>query len=210
MRSNRLLVGAVVVVALAVGASLLYRAKKTHDLKSHAAEATALLREAIARPDDAGRLDAHLRAITDRLETLHRERAPRNKALAEAADLYLTDVQAIVRNLGNAARARAAAAASRRTLAAHIAAAGHRGPDWIRNALVLKQRAERDNFDYRVALGALAGLYRWHGESQARLRAVAPGVPLLEAAEVERLHKAAKDAEERAEAEIGRIRAMVM
>lgn len=210
MSGNRLLIGAVAVVALAVGASLLYRVKKTHDLESGAADATARLRDAIARPDDTRRLDEHLRAITDRLEALHRAGASRNKALAEAADLYLTDVQAIVRNLGNAARARTAAAVSRRALSAHIAAAGHRGQGWIRSALVLKQRAERDNFDYRVAMGTLAGLYRWHGESQARLRAAAPGVPLLDAAELERLRKAAVDAEARAEAEIARIRAMVM
>lgn len=209
MSVNRLLLAAIAVVALAVAASVLYRAKTSYDLKTGAADATARLREAIARPDDARRLDEHLRAITARLESL-RGAASRDRAAAQAIEVYLTDVQAIVRNLGNAARARAAAAASQRALTAHMRAAGGRGQGWIRNALLLKQRAERDNFDYRVAMGALAGLYRWHGESQARLRAVAPGVPLLEAAEVERLHKAAKDAEAQAEAEIARIRAMVI
>lgn len=213
-RTKLVVFGLAAVLLLAFAGSMLYGVKKRLELASSAtastADATARLRDAVSGKADAAQLEGYAKAVAGHLETLRREDASRNKALAEAAELYLTDVQAILRNQAAAARARAAALASRRALAGHIGAAGTRGTGWIQQALGLKDRAERDNFDYRAAMGALATLYHAHRESQDKLRAALPGAPLLEEALRARLHQEAKDAVQLAEADIERIRQMVL
>jgi len=214
-KRNKLIIGGIVAaLVLAVAGSMLYGVKKKFDLESSAtasaADATARLREAASGKADAAQLEGHAQAVAEHLETLRREDASRNKALAEATELYLTDVQAMLRNHAAAARARAAGLASRRALAAHIDTAGERGTGWIQQALALKAKAERDNFDYRTAMSALATLYFSHRESQDKLRGVAPATPLIEEALRQRLHQQAKDAELQAEVEIERIRQLVL
>jgi hypothetical protein len=218
-RINKLLIGGGIAAALllAIVGTLFYGSFKKINLESkavsHIATATAQLQEAIALPLDgqgaAGRLEEHAKAVAGLLESLKREDAHRNRALADAAEVYLVDAQAILRNRTNAARARGAAIASRRALTGHIAAAGARGPGWIQNALALKQRAERDSFDYRNALGTYAGLLQAHHESQARVRAVRPNARLLEEPQVQAAFKAAKDAEQQAVADLEKLRALV-
>ena len=212
---SKLLLGAFAgVIVLGIGGSFYYGAIKKRDLESSAAasvaDATARLRTAATLPLDspqaAAQLQAHEAALAGHLERLRAEDASRNKALAEAAELYLVDVHAMLRVQANAARALAAARASRRALAAHMNSAEGRGVGWIQRALALKERAERDNFDSRAALGALAGLYYAHAESQRKLRAAVPEAPLLAEEERRRLHQAAKDAEARAEQDLEQLR----
>lgn len=201
-------------IVLAIGGSFYYGSVKKRALESSAAsavaDATARLREAGATPLDAAQaaaqLQVHEAALAQHLARLRAEDASRNKVLAEAAELYLVDVHAILRVQGNAARALTAARASRRALAAHIENAEGRGTGWIQRALALKGRAERDNFDYRTAVGALAGLWFAHRESQDKLRAAAPGAPLLEEAQRKALHQAAKDAEAKAGQDLEQLR----
>ena len=218
MRSSnrsKLLLGAFAgVIVLAIAGGFYYGAKKRHDLESSAAasvaDATARLRDAavvaLDAPQAAARLQAHEAALAESLERLRAEDASRNKSLAEAAELYLVDVHAMLRVQAFAARAHAAARASRRALAAHMDSAEGRGAGWIQRALALKDRAERDNFDYRTALGALAALYYAHRESQEKLRAAVPGAPLLGEAERQKLQQAAKSAIEKAEEDLQRLR----
>ncbi len=212
---GKLLLGAFAgVIVLAIGGSFYYGSLRKHALESSAAasvaDATARLRTAAAlapeAPQAAAQLQAHEAALAGHLERLRAEDASRNKALAEAAELYLVDVQAILRVQANAARARAASGASRRALAAHMEQAEGRGAGWIQRALALKEKAERDNFDYRTATGALAALYYAHPESQQKLRAAAPQAPLLAEEERRRLHQAAKDAEARAAQDLEQLR----
>ena len=185
-RRNKLVViGAVAVLALAIVLGWLWGAKKTRDLESSArtsiAATTARLQESLAlapdAPDAPLRLEGHAKAVGQHLEALRREDAKRNRALAEAAELYLVDAQAMLRNQTSAARARAAALASRRALAAHMSHAAGRGAGWIDQALGLKARAERDNFDYRTAIGAWAELLRAHRDTQDKVRAALPAAP---------------------------------
>jgi hypothetical protein len=213
-RSKLLLGGFAAVIMLAIAGSLFYGMKKKHDLESSAAasaaDATERLRQAagiaLDAPQAADKLQAHADVLGQHLARLRAEDVSRNRPLADAAELYLVDVQAILHVQANAARALAASRASRRALAAHIERAEGRGPGWIQRALALKDRAERDNFDYRTALGALAGLYYAHRDSQEQMRAAAPGTPLLEEAERARLHQAAKDAEAQAVKELEQLR----
>jgi hypothetical protein len=218
MRSSnrsKLLLGAFAgVIVLAIGGGFYYGAMKKRALESGAAasvaDATVRLRDAAALPLDgpqaAAQLQAHEAALAEHLERLRAEDASRNKALAEAAELYLVDVHAMLRVRANAARALAAARASRRALAAHMAQAEGRGAGWIPRALALKEKAERDNFDYRTALGALAALYYAHRESQQKLRAALPDAPLLADEERLRLHQAAQEAEAKAGQELEQLR----
>jgi hypothetical protein len=218
-RINKLLIGGGIAAALllAIVATMFYGSFKKHRLESnavaHVATATVHLQEGIVLPLEAqgtaAALERHTSAVAQLLESLKREDAQRNRALADAAEVYLVDAQAILRNRGNAARARGAAIASRRALTGHIGAAGGRGQGWIQNALALKQRAERDSFDYRNALGTYAGLLQSHHESQARVRAVRPGARLLEDAQVQAALKAARDAEQQAVADLEKLRALV-
>ena len=218
-RINKLLIGGGIAAAvlLAIVATMFYGSFKKHGLESkavsHIATATARLQEGIALPleaqETAGALEEHTKAVAQLIESLKREDAQRNRALAEAAELYLVDAHAILRNRANAARARGASIASRRTLTGHVAAAGGRGQGWIQNALALKQRAERDSFDYRNALGTYAGLLQGHRDTQDKVRKVRPGARLLEEAQVQAALKAAKEAEQQAVAELERLRALV-
>jgi hypothetical protein len=212
---KKLLLGAfAAVLALGIAGAYLYGAKKKLDLESSAAasvaDATTRLREvaglALDAPQAAARLAAHAEAMEAHLEVLRAEDASRNKALAEAAELYLLDVQAIARNRSNAARAQGATRASTRALAAHLEHAADRGTGWIQRALALKERAERDNFDLRSSLGALAGLVDAHRESQARLKAAAPAAPLLSDEERLALLKATRAAEAEAGEALERLR----
>ena len=213
-RTKIVVFGLAAVLLLVVAGRMLFGVTKKRDLESSAlasaADATARLRDAVTGKADAARVQAHAAAVAQSIEALRAEDSSRAKALAEAAELYLTDAQAILRNQAAALRARAAATASRRALAAHLAHAADRGTGWIQRAVALKTQAERDNFDYRAAVSALAALYRAHRESQEKLRAVAPQAPLLEEELRARLYQQAKDAEKEAEAEIERVRTMAL
>jgi len=217
-RNRMLIAAAVAFVALAVIAGWLWGYKKTQDLVSSArgsiTSATQRLQEATALKPEAtdalARVEAHRKAVEQSLDTLRREDAKRNKALAEAAELYLVDVHAMLRNQGNAVRTHVAAIGSRRALAAHMGRAEDRGQGWIQQALSLKTKAEKDNFEYRSALGAWAELLKTHADSQDKVRAAWPQAPLLDKAAVDAAYKAVKAAELEAGAELERVRQMAI
>jgi hypothetical protein len=209
-----LLVGAAAVLIVAIAGVFLYGAKKRQDLESSAitsaTQATADLREAAGLAVGAPRAADALRArdvdLERRLAALRAEDSARNPRLAEAAELYLVDAQAILRNHAEASRAFTAWRLSRAALLAHLRNAGERGPGWIQQALELKNRAERDNFDARTAAEALERLLKAHPDTQAKLHAVAPSVPLLGDAERRALQKAAHDAVDKAENDLQNLR----
>jgi len=218
-RRNKLIViGAVAFVALSIVLGWLWGAKKTRDLESSArgsiAASTSRLQESLAlspdAPDALAKLEGHAKAVGQTLEALRREDAKRNRPLAEAAELYLVDVQAMLRIQANATRARGASLASGRALTAHMSHAAGRGAGWIDQAVALKARAERDNFDYRTAIGAWAELLRAHRDTQEKVRAALPVARLLEDAARDAAFKRAKDAEQQAAAELERIRQMAI
>jgi hypothetical protein len=213
-RQKLLFAGFAAIIVLAIAAIMAYGSKKKHELESSAAAsvaaATADLREAVALALDAqGAADKLERFGADlgaRLEALRAEDSSRNKPLAEASELYLVDVGAILHNQASAARALAAAHASSRALAAHLERAEGRGPGWIDRALALKGKAERDNFDLRTSMGALAELLRAHADTQDKLRAVYPGAPLLAEAARKAALDAAKAAQDKAAQDLERLR----
>ncbi|MGH8688445.1 MAG: hypothetical protein ACREVQ_12140 [Burkholderiales bacterium] len=217
-RNPRLLIGIVAaVLVLAVGGYFLHGLKKTRDLQSSAgagvADATERLRGALALEpgaDEAARLDADAAAINPSLARLRAEDESRNKVLADAAELYLVDVQAILKNAATAARAGAAWEADRKALAAHLDRAAARGPGWIDRALALKQKAEKDCFDYRNALGTVADLLQAHQDTQATLRAAWAAAPMIADEERKAGRKLAQQAADRAGQALGELRQLPM
>lgn len=215
---NIIIAGAAAALVLAVGLGWLWGAKKTHDLESNSrggiAAATAGLQAALAlapdAPDALATLEAQGKTIGQYLAALRREDGARNRPLAEAAELYLVDAQAILRNQANAVRARSAALASRRALAAHIGHAAGRGQGWIQQALALKEKAERDYFDYRTSMNAFAELLKAHRETQDKVRAALPAARLLEEPVRQAAYQRALEAEQQAAAELERIRQMAI
>ncbi|MDH5221718.1 MAG: hypothetical protein OEW94_10865 [Betaproteobacteria bacterium] len=212
--NRKALIGAAAVVVLAVAGTVLWGVKKTRDLESSAAasaaQATSYLREAAAfalgDPQAVETLRLHGEDLDARLAALRAEDASRNRALAEAAEIYVSDVRAILRNHAGASRALIAARASRLGLAAHLDRAAARGPGWIDTAVKLKKRAEQDSFEARTAAEALEGLLKGHRDSQARLRAVLPGAPLLEEGARAKLQQAARAALDKAEQDLQQLR----
>src|SRR5512134_2110314 len=104
-RINKLLIGGGIAAAvlLAIVATLFYGSFKKHGLESkavsHIATATSRLQEGIALPLEAqgtaGKLEEHAKAVGQLVESLKGEDARRNRALADAAELYLVEVHAI-------------------------------------------------------------------------------------------------------------------
>jgi hypothetical protein len=217
-RNTLLIAGAVAFVALCVFVGWLWGHKRTQDLESSArgsiAAATVRLEEALELPPEApdalAKLEEHAKVVGQYLAVLRREDASRNKPLAETSELYLVDAQAMLRNQANAVRAHAAAFASRRALAAHMSHSAGRGQGWIQQALELKTRAERDNFDYRSSMAAWAELLRTHHDTQDKVRAALPPARLLEPATLDAAYQRAKEAEKEAAAELERIRQMAI
>jgi hypothetical protein len=214
IRNKILLVGFAAIVILAIAAILAYGSKKKHDLESSAAAsvaaATADLRQAVAlapgAPGAADKLEQAGADLDARIEALRAEDSARNKTLAEAAELYLVDVRAILHNQAGAARALAAAQVSNRALAAQLDHAAARGPGWIDRTLALKTKAERDSFDLRTSMGAVADLLRAHRDTQDKLRAADPGAPLLEEEARKAALAAVKAEQEKAAQDLERLR----
>jgi hypothetical protein len=217
-RKGMLIAAAVAFVALAVIAGWLWGHKRTLDLVSSArgsiTSATQRLTDAIALKPEAtdalATVEEHRKAVGQSLELLRREDAKRNKELAQAAELYLVDAHAMLRNQSNAVRTHVAAIGSRRSLAAHMGRSDGRGSGWIQQALLLKEKAEKDNFEYRSALGAWAELLKTHPDTQEKVRGAWPQAPLLDKAVVDAAYKGVKSAELEAGAELERIRQMAI
>ena len=140
-----------------------YRAVKKSELQRATLglvqDSTVLLREALglvaAGAEVRGRLEASLSELQKNVQKVQALDASLNPQLVRAADAYVTDVQAFLRRQIEAHKSRDAVRVGMNDLSDHLRAAGDRSPGWIRRALELKQRMDRDYFDYRFAAGGL-------------------------------------------------------
>ena len=122
-------------------------------------DSTVLLREALglvaAGPEIRTRLESSSRDLEKNVQRLQSLDVSLNPPLVRAADAYVTDVQALLRRQLDTHKSRDAVRVAMNDLSDHLRAAGDRSPGWIRRALELKQRMDRDYFDYRFAAGGL-------------------------------------------------------
>jgi hypothetical protein len=166
-------------------------------------DTTAQLRKALNAPPPPGlvaKIDGNLKAA----------KAPRDRELASAAELYIQGAREIVRRRGDQERLAREAAMSRRALTMHMAAASGRDTYWIRVATDLKKRVERDHFDLEVSLKALSELLLQLPEATKRLEPRVDHSLLLEEAERRNARERAQEAAKRAAEELEKVRRLAM
>ena len=116
-------------------------------------------------------------------------------AIFEAAEAYLVDIQRVLRRQGALVRIREVTAASQNALMQHMGRADNRSDDWIREAVDLRKRLEKDFFDFRGGAAAYASALDALPASRRKLAEVLPGVQLYDEAAVGKVQtRAAEDA----------------
>jgi hypothetical protein len=138
-------------------------------------EATLLLRQALdaqAPTGAAAALDARVKAI----------QAGSRTPLADAAEDYVSGAREIARRRADAQRLEPAAAASRRTLLAHLEASNRRGGAWFRTAGELKKRMENAHFELNTSLKTLDTLIDGMHESRKNMLPLVGEQRVVEAA----------------------------
>jgi len=194
----------IVLIALAlVAAWLAYGAAQKRAQQRHVAElvrdSTEKLRQALgpnASPELVTSIDTNLRSV----------KAPRDPALADAAEQYITGAREIARRRVAVAALERKAAASRAALAGHMARASRRNDAWLRDALALKKRVENDHFELDVTLKALDELFYSLPESEKPLAPRVGASALLDETLAASARKETQDEASRAAAELSRVR----
>ena len=134
-------------------------------------DSTARLGEALglltAGPEARRTLESSFTALEADVRRLASQDASLNPPLVRAAEAYITDVHAILRRQLAAHQARDAVRADMAEIAEHLRSDRGRSEDWIRQALALKQRLERNFFDYRFAAGGLEKSFKSLRDSRA-------------------------------------------
>lgn len=158
------------------------------DVLATVQDSTARLREAIgllpAGVEAKGKLEASFAAVRGGVEKLQASNVSLNPPLVYAADAYVTDVQALLRRQIAMLGGREAVRADIAAINEHLRAAGGRSPEWFRQALSLKQRLDKSNFDYRLASGGLDKSLRALLNSRKELESQVPAQLVIEAKEL--------------------------
>ena len=152
---------------------------------------------AASSPQTVGKLDEQAQEVDRHVLELHDMGEGPNRALAAAADDYLLTVRQILRQQAASHRYRLQVSASDTALREHMGAAGRRSGTWINEAVRMKDRLERNYFDYRVSAEALDRLLAAYPDSRKKLVAQL-GMPLL-------ADEAVEDARRRSAATLKRI-----
>ena len=206
---NRTTVSVLGIVALAVGvllgqASYVVYQKRAQQKQVAAlvGDSTAKLRQALGAkvtPELVSALDANLQAT----------KAPRLPELADAAEHYIIGAREIARRRVVVTDLERRAAASRAALSGHMAHASRRNSAWLRDALSLKQRVEREHYDLGIALKALDELLYTLPESEKRLAPHLSQALLLDLKVADAARRQAQADAERAHDELTRVRRLV-
>jgi hypothetical protein len=135
---------------------------------------------AASSPQTVAALDEQAQEVDRHVAELHDLGESPNRKLAAAADEYLLTVRQILRQQAASYRYRLQVAASEGALREHMGAAGRRSGAWIDQAVRLKERMERNYFDYRVSAEALERLLSSYPSARKGLSAQL-AAPLLSA-----------------------------
>jgi hypothetical protein len=182
----------VAVVALAVACSaawLVYRESAKRELQQQvtavAEDATARLRQSLelltAGPEARAELEANFAALEESVETTQALDDSIHPELVAATHAYITDVHALLRRELALHAGRDAVGAGIGAINHHLQAAGARSPEWIHQALALKQQLEKSFFDYRLAAGGLEKSLNTLGDTSLKLQAFVPSEATIEA-----------------------------
>lgn len=155
---------------------------------------------AVAKLDDlAQEVDKHV------IE-LNRLSASRNRPLVDAAEEYLLTIRQILRSQAASQRYRAQVAARDRALREHMRSSNRRSRAWIDEAVRMKDRLEKDYFDYRMSAEALGRLLESLPEATRKLALHVGRAPLADEAAVRNARKSALENSRRVADEVERAR----
>ena len=187
----------------AIAGTIVFRGHRERTDQRHiaalVADTTEQLRQALAAGPSreiAARIDGHLQSA----KTAH------DPALADAAEHYLLSAREIVRRRADSDRLEREAAASRRALASHMNRSGRRDTGWIRDAMDLKKKVERDHADLGRSLKALDELLYSLEDAEKRLAPHVGAALLLDDAAREAARARAKEEATRAAVELEKTR----
>jgi hypothetical protein len=186
-------VAAVLVALLAVSA-LGYLAYGNYKKREFRAAVVELVRDTSRRFEDAlaieggpasaetaqtvHGLDENAQEVDKHVIELHGMAASPDRALADAAEEYLLTVREILRKQAASHRYRIQVGGSDAALRDHMRGAGRRSKAWIDEAVRLKDRLEKDYFDYRLSAEAFGRLLDAYPQSRQKLAAQAAAAPL--------------------------------
>jgi len=183
-----LVAGAAALVVLAGAAWVAHGAWQKRKLDAQVAqlvgEAGARLQATIATDINApsadlvARLDQSIKETDAGLETLRAASARPDRALVEAADDYLLTVLEVLRRQAGSALGRRKFVESHKALAEHLAHAAQRNGAWMSQAVTLRQRMDKDFFDYQLAATSLGNLLKGYPDSYKRIASRVPGAGL--------------------------------
>ena len=178
-------------LALAIACALAwwaYRETQKRELQQDVVavvqDSTARLREALglltARAEARAKLAAHFTALDGSVGKMQALDASVYPALVRAAHAYVTDAHALLRRQLALHAGRDAVGVDIGEINNHLRAAGTRSPEWIRQALALNQRLDRNFFDYRLAAGGLEKSLRTLADTSLELRTFVPAAVVIE------------------------------
>lgn len=162
-------------------------------------DTTDKLRKALRahpEPEIVTALEANLQAA----------KAPRDPALADAAEHYIIGAREIVRRRVEIERLERDVAASRQALAGHMAHASSRNSAWLRDAVALKKRVEDEYFSLGLKFKALDDILFSMPEAEKRLEGHVGRELLVPLAETETARKQVQAEAQRAAAQLERVR----
>ena len=153
-----------------------------------AQDSTVRLQEALglltAGPEVRPKLEEHFAALEGSVGRTQALNASLHPELVRAAHAYVTDAHALLRRELALHAGRDAVRVDIGQINHHLRAAGSRSPDWIRQALGLKQQLERSFFDYRLAAGGLEKSLDTLDDTSLKLRTFVPAAALIEEAPI--------------------------
>jgi len=164
-------------------------------------DTTVKLREALRTPtpDIVAALDANLKAT----------HASRDPAFADAAEHYIIGAREITRRLVAVRFIEREAAASRAALTGHMAHSARRSDAWLRDAIELKKRVERQHYDLDLTLKGLDDLLFTMPAAEKQLEPRVGTAALLAPTVLDATRKQLQVDSQRANAELLKVRQLV-
>jgi hypothetical protein len=164
-------------------------------------DTTVKLRQALGTPtpDIVAALDANLKAT----------HASRDPAFADAAEHYIIGAREITRRLVAVRFIEREAAASRAALSGHMAHSARRSDAWLRDAIELKKRVERQHYDLDLTLKGLDELLFTLPDAEKQLEPRVGSQALVSRNVIDATRKHLQADAQRANAELLKVRQLV-
>lgn len=161
-RNPAVMAAVAAVVLLVAGPGYYFYSQSVKDaqrkaIAHHVTETTKSLALAVSlrgADGEAQQLDAQVEAAERRLAALRGAPSKAVPEVYEAGEQYIGDAQRVMRRQAVLVRVRIATAGAQNALIAHMGRADSRSDEWIREAVALRQKLEKEFFEFRAAASA--------------------------------------------------------